>query len=239
MTRIKELASVLILLAAPASGFAFQQNPNDTPAPGNPPPAGTEAPRQPKQGQAPAAQVQPGQTQTQPRPGQVQAQPRPGQVQSRLGQALAQPGQARFDDNLFVMVAADSGMAEVAVSRMAAERSENEQVKKLAQQLVRDHEKANQQLMAIAQTTQAPISRRRSPAKQAELAILAGKSGAEFDKAYLDQQLATHLCAVALFEAEAQQGQNPQLKQFASETLPTLQQHLKMVRQLWNDNSEK
>jgi putative membrane protein len=155
-------------------------------------------------------------------------------VQTRPAQAPA-----RLDDRLFTMVAADSGMAEVAAAQMAAERAESDEVKQLAQQLIKDHTQTNQQLMAIAQTVQAPISRRLSPAKQAELAILSSKTGAEFDKAFVDQQLATHLCAVALFQAEAQQGQNAELKQLASETLPKLQEHLQMVRRLPSSNSEK
>jgi predicted outer membrane protein len=70
---------------------------------------------------------------------------------------------------------------------------------------------------------------RMGPGKQAEYAILASLEGAEFDQAYLQQQTAAHICAIALYKAEAQMGRDENLKSFAAQTLPKLTQHLEMA----------
>jgi putative membrane protein len=61
---------------------------------------------------------------------------------------------------------------------------------------------------------------------------LAKLQGANFDRAYIRQMVEDHEKAVKLFSQEAQEGQDADLKAFAAETLPTLQEHLKMVSQL-------
>jgi putative membrane protein len=54
----------------------------------------------------------------------------------------------------------------------------------------------------------------------------------QFDKTYIQQQLQAHQTAVDMFRNYSQSGDNVQLKQFASQTLPILQQHLQMAQQL-------
>jgi putative membrane protein len=230
MTQFKPLAAALLLALAPASAPAFQAPAGlPDPAAGLQDPA-TGAVRTQVPGAAGAVRNQ--------APGAAGAQVPAGTVRTAPGQVTAQPApagaqaQPMFDDRLFAVVAAESGMAEIAVSQLAAERASSEEVKRMAQQMIQDHSQANQQLMSAAQTVQAPMPRGLSPSKQADLAILATKQGAEFDKAYIDQQLAAHICSVALFRAEAEQGRNPELKQLAAQTLPKLEQHLQMVRRM-------
>jgi putative membrane protein len=61
---------------------------------------------------------------------------------------------------------------------------------------------------------------------------LKGASGAQFDQLYAQMQLQAHQDAVALFESYSQNGTDPELKTFAQQTLPTLQQHLDMAQKL-------
>jgi len=61
---------------------------------------------------------------------------------------------------------------------------------------------------------------------------LQSESGANFDKTYIDSQVSAHKDTVKLFEKEAKSGKDPELKAFASQTLPTLQEHLQQVQGL-------
>ena len=57
-------------------------------------------------------------------------------------------------------------------------------------------------------------------------------SGKKFDHEYGNFMVKDHEKAVKLFRKEADKGDNGELKQFASKTLPTLEEHLKMARDL-------
>ena len=67
---------------------------------------------------------------------------------------------------------------------------------------------------------------------KAMLDDLAKKEGPAFDKAYVEAQLKGHEETVALFQAYASGGDNPRIKQFARDLLPTLQMHLEHVRKI-------
>jgi predicted outer membrane protein len=67
---------------------------------------------------------------------------------------------------------------------------------------------------------------------QALLRQLEGAQGTAFDQLYIRQQVQAHMQAVDLFRNYAMSGDNAQLKQWASATLPTLQEHLRLAQQL-------
>ena len=58
------------------------------------------------------------------------------------------------------------------------------------------------------------------------------KSGDDFDRAYMASQVRAHRDAVSLFQKESKSGKDAELKSFAATTLPALQEHLKMARDL-------
>ena len=72
-----------------------------------------------------------------------------------------------------------------------------------------------------------PNKEQQQPKKKLE-----AKSGDEFDRAYMQQMVKDHQAAIELFQKQAQDGQNAQLKQFAQQTLPKLQDHLRMAQQI-------
>ncbi|MBX6314609.1 MAG: DUF4142 domain-containing protein [Isosphaeraceae bacterium] len=150
--------------------------------------------------------------------------------QDRGKQSAAVKG--AINDRLFVAAAAEGGMAEVAASKLAIERAASEEVKRFARQMVDDHTRANQELMRLAGARQIGVPQLLSFQHQAESDILAGLSGEEFDRCYMKQQFAAHICTVGLFEAEAERGQDQDLKAFAAKQLPTLREHLDMARRL-------
>jgi len=136
----------------------------------------------------------------------------------------------------FVRVAATSDLYEMEASRLAEQRSQNEQVKRFAQRMLRDHGKTTGELKNMLPQLQA-VSAQQMPTRldqqhEALVQQLQGAQGAEFDRVFAQQQLQSHQAAVELFRAYAQSGDDSRLKQWASQTLPSLEEHLREAQQL-------
>ena len=162
----------------------------------------------------------------------------------------------------FLRLAAMSDRYETASGRLAGEKSQNARVKEFALMLVRDHSQTTQQLQTLMQQVPGMGAGAATPLPQgrettgnaasgritnaqggpqhegldqqhtALLQQLQGVNGAEFDRLFLSQQVTMHQQAVDLFSNYSRSGDNPQLKQFAAQTLPHLQEHLRMAQQL-------
>lgn len=134
-------------------------------------------------------------------------------------------------DRNFVMEAATGGHAEVALGKLAQKQGSSEAVKGFGQRMVTDHSKAGGELEAIASKLgiDAPKD---AGKKEATVKKLEALNGAQFDQAYAAQMVADHEATIALFETQAKSGQSSELKAFATKTLPTLREHLKMARGL-------
>lgn len=147
---------------------------------------------------------------------------RPGTEQSRTNGAAA----AAFVDQ-----AAQAGMTEVQLGKLALQRSSNAQIRTFAQHMVADHSKAGDELTAIATAENLQVPGKLDSKHADMVRALGAKSGAEFDTAYAKGMMQDHEQAVALFES-AQQLPDPALAQFAAKTLPTLQEHKRMAQAL-------
>jgi putative membrane protein len=132
-------------------------------------------------------------------------------------------------DRTFVTKAAQIGLAEVQTGQLAKEKGATDQAKQYGDHMVSDHTKANDELKKIAGEKQVSLPTAPAAKDQATLKRLQGMSGAAFDRAYLDSQIAGHKEAIKEFQTEAKSGRDPGLKAFASSTLPELQEHLRMA----------
>jgi putative membrane protein len=140
-------------------------------------------------------------------------------------------GQLSSADKTFVMHAAQGGMAEVQLGQLAADKASSPDVKKFGQKMVDDHSKANDQLKSIAQQKGITLPTDLSAKDKALKDKLSGMSGAQFDKMYMQSMVADHKKDVAEFQKESTGGKDPDVKSFASQTLPILQGHLLMAQQ--------
>jgi putative membrane protein len=95
--------------------------------------------------------------------------------------------------------------------------------------MVQDHTKANDQLKSIASSEGITLPTSETSTDQKKTDALQKLSGAQFDRQYIEGQRTAHKQAVSLFSSESKNGKNDQLKTFANQTLPTLQDHLKMI----------
>ena len=130
------------------------------------------------------------------------------------------------------MAAAVAGMGEVEVSRVAEEKSQDQEVQQYARKMIEDHTKANQELMELARSKNVQLPQQPEIKDIATVAALAGCDSSKFDQAYIDQQEAAHVIAVGLFKAETEQGRDAEIREWAETTLPKLEQHLQMARQM-------
>ncbi len=155
-----------------------------------------------------------------------------------------QPGQnsdamtTRVDDKKFVKDAALGGMTEVELGKLAAQKGSSDAVKQFGQKLVDDHSKANDELKQIASTENIQVPDTLDSKHQSRIDKLSKLSGPSFDKAYIKDQVKDHEKDMQEFQSEAQGGSDPNVKQFASKTLPVLQQHLSMAKDLSKTTKE-
>jgi len=138
----------------------------------------------------------------------------------------------KTDDKKFVKDAALGGLTEVALGKLAAEKGSSDDVKQFGQKMVDEHGKANDQLKEAAGKSSIEVPAALDSKHQSRVDKLSKLSGPAFDKAYLKDMLKDHQQDVNAFQSEAQNGSDPNVKQFAAATLPVLQEHLSMVKDL-------
>lgn len=145
-----------------------------------------------------------------------------------------QPNQSRVSatDRAFMLKAAQGGMAEVELSQVASRRADSNDVKQYAQEMIQDHTQANDTLSQLAQQKGVTLPTTTDAQHQKLKAQLQQMSGRSFDRAYMQAMETDHAKTVALFQSEARQGQDPDLKAFATNLLPKLQQHWTMARSM-------
>jgi len=147
------------------------------------------------------------------------------------GKAIAQD-KGGNNDQTFVTKASSAGLAEVNFGQLAAKRASNADVKKFAEKMVEDHTKANKELTDLADNRKLKVASQMDDEHRKTLDKLGKLSGSEFDRLYMEGQVKDHEDAVALFEKQAKNGENTELKKWAEKTLPTLREHLKMAKDI-------
>ncbi len=145
----------------------------------------------------------------------------------------ARPAAAQVrSDADFVREAAQGGLAEVELGRLAADRAEREDVRSFGRRMVQDHGAANAELAALAARENLAVPNDLDARHQAVRDRLAGLQGAAFDRAYMDEMVEDHRQDVALFEWHARHGQDPDLRAWSAGTLPVLRDHLRMAQDI-------
>ncbi len=134
------------------------------------------------------------------------------------------------NDQLFAAAAAIGGMSEVAMSQLGVQKATDPELKKFSQEMVEAHTKMNNELMELASKKQMALPRTLDPKSQFCLQSLTGLSGEKFDRCYAKAQAVGHMEAVSAFEAEAERGQDPEVKALAAKALPHIKHHLAMIK---------
>ena len=145
---------------------------------------------------------------------------------------FAAPAFAEMSAQDFVDAAANSGMFEIQSSQTALDRGPPTEVADFAQTMIVDHTKANKELMATAQGKDVTVPESLDAKHQETLDKMEAMQGEDFVKSYIDAQVKGHQETVQKFETYASEGKDADLTGFASKTLPKLQEHLDMIKQI-------
>ena len=146
--------------------------------------------------------------------------------------AFAQQSHHKSGDGLFVKKAAAGGLTEVELGNLAQQNGASQDVKDFGAKMVTDHGKINDDLKALAAKDNLTIPDKPTDDQQALIAKLGKESGKTFDDAYIHAMLKAHIGDKALFTAESANTKNPDLKQFADDSLQVITAHLGMIQEI-------
>ena len=141
-----------------------------------------------------------------------QPAPKPESKQGQNKGGLAQ------GDRKFVMEAAHGNMAEVELGKLAADKGASDAVKQFGKRMTDAHGKANAELKDFAEKKGLTLPADLDPKHKQLRDRLAKLNGADFDRAYANEMVKDH--------------KDPDLKAWASKTLPTLEDHLKQAQDM-------
>ena len=144
----------------------------------------------------------------------------------------AKKTQIASEDAQFMKEAAQSGMAEVKMGELGQSNGESQQVKAFSQRIVTDHTKANEELKQLAAKKGVPLPDEMSEQHKTMIQHLSSLKGREFDGAFKQHAVENHQKSVEKFKTASEKAKDAELKTFASKTLPVLQQHLELAKQL-------
>ncbi|HMJ06969.1 MAG TPA: DUF4142 domain-containing protein [Chthoniobacterales bacterium] len=155
--------------------------------------------------------------------------------------ALGVPWQASFaadetatataTEKTFIMKAANGGMTEVELGKIAAEKGGSDEVKDFGNQMVKDHSKANDDLKEVAGKMGVEVPAALNAEHKATVDKFSGMTaGAAFDKAYVHEMIKDHEKDIAEFQAAQKKVKNADLKSFIEKTIPVMQEHFDMIK---------
>ncbi len=137
-----------------------------------------------------------------------------------------------FNDKDFFQKATTGNMMEIQLAKMALNQSQNNEVKQFAQRILDDHNKVKQQLQTIASKDNLAEPRDMDRSQHRAVKSLSGKKGHDFDKAFTKHMVNDHKDDIKLFDKASKDAKNADLKHFAAQQLPVLNDHLKMAKDL-------
>jgi putative membrane protein len=143
----------------------------------------------------------------------------------------AEQQQLAQEDRDFATEAAEGGLKEVQLGELAQNQAGSPEVQQFGQRMVDDHGNANDKLMQIAEQKGIELPQEMSEKAQQTHDELEQKSGQAFDQAYMDEMVSDHEKDIEAFEQYVQAAQDPDLRAFAEQTLPTLREHLELAHQ--------
>lgn len=151
----------------------------------------------------------------------------------------------KLSDAEVASVAVIANQIDIDQARLAQERSENEAVLQFAQTMINDHEAVIKQATDLVQklgvTPQENAVGKQLQANAAKTAkMLQTKSGAAFDKAYVDNEVAYHQAVIsAVKDLLIPESENKELRGLLESIVPALQAHLEHAQMLQNQLNEK
>ncbi|MES2015253.1 MAG: DUF4142 domain-containing protein [Pseudomonadota bacterium] len=161
----------------------------------------------------------------------------PTATQDSSAQAATSATLGASDQKILKNLAMEN-MAEIDAARMVQTKSDNDAIRKFAQQMIDDHGKVLDDVKQLAQARGVALPEVLDRSHQAKADKLAALSGAAFERAYLARAgVADHQKSHKLLQAVLSQAMDADLKALVERTMPVVEQHLTAVRQLNRDTA--
>lgn len=135
-------------------------------------------------------------------------------------------------DRGFITEAIQDDRQEIQMAKLAESSGSSEKVKAFGRKLVTDHQKNLTQLESMAQKFKIDVPTEQKKMMGGDMDKLTSATGAQFDTQFATAMVKDHQKAIDMYTKQVREGQNPQLIQFATRTLPILEQHLQQAKQL-------
>jgi putative membrane protein len=148
------------------------------------------------------------------------------------GLVFAQSNKLNATDKQFLKMAADANMMEAHLGQMAEAQASEDTVKNFGKTLDQDHTKSYNQLQQVASKDGQSIPKGINVGQDKSVGQLMHMKGKSFDRSFVRHEIQDHQKAIAEFKREAKSGENPDLKSYAQQTLPVLENHLHQAQDL-------
>ncbi len=158
--------------------------------------------------------------------------PSPAGAASPYASPTVSPVALTAPEKLFMENAARGNMLEVQLGNLAAQKATSNEVKQFGQRMATDHGQLGQRLQQLASNMNVTLPQDLKPEQQTAVSRLEKLSGKAFDREFMSRMISDHTRDISEFERASTQATNSDIKQFASEALPTLRDHLKMAREI-------
>jgi putative membrane protein len=136
------------------------------------------------------------------------------------------------EDQSFVTTAAEANLAEIETAKIVENKSTDPAIKDFANRMVTDHTRASQNLATLAETTRTKLPPEPSAAERNHKDELQKLSGTKLNETYINDELQGHKQVISKFEQEIEHSRDPSVKNYAEQTLPTLQDHIRIAEDL-------
>ena len=135
-------------------------------------------------------------------------------------------------DSAFLKDACQGGIMEMKLGQLAQTNASSQQVKDFGQRMVNDHSRMNMSVRDLAGKQSVTLPSDISIKDKITYDLISKKTGADFDRAYMEDMIADHKADVAAFEREVESGTDPEAKAVAQKALPTIREHLRMAEEI-------
>ena len=147
------------------------------------------------------------------------------------GSASSGDSASALDDQQIAMITEKVNTAEIEQARIAQSKSQNDQVRRFAQMMIEHHTQAKTEQQSLGlSATESPLSRQLEQKSKTTLQTLQSKSGADFDRAYLEAQVEGHQEALDTIRQLQPNAQNSELRSYLDKLTPQVEAHLEQAR---------
>jgi putative membrane protein len=142
------------------------------------------------------------------------------------GRTTAADSSLSHEATSFIKEASEGNQGEIALAELAQEKSQNPEIKQLAQMIQSDHQQSQEKLQSIAATHNVTLDQGLTWSQKRAQAKLEKLSGTDFDQQYAKDMLEGHVANLNSFQKASEKLQEADVKQYALDTIPKMQEHL-------------